>query len=128
MRNREFGDLGAMFLLDLDYAFPGAGFDFIHPGDDLAGKLVERLGVCRAFAFENGGFAAVSGFADVGIELDVPQERNLELLRCFLSPAAGENIDLVTAMRADEVAHVLDHAYDIHLHLAKHFDGLAGVL
>ena len=31
-------------------------------------------------------------------------------------------------MRADEVAHVLDHAGDIHLHLAEHLNRLARVL
>jgi hypothetical protein len=52
--------------LNLDYAFPGAGFNLIHPRDDLAGEFIQRLGMRGGFALENGGFAAVSGFADVG--------------------------------------------------------------
>src|SRR5271163_5068697 len=32
------------------------------------------------------------------------------------------------AVRAGEVTHVFDHAYDIHLHLAEHFDGFARIL
>src|SRR5438132_1353764 len=31
-------------------------------------------------------------------------------------------------MRTYEITHVFHHADDIYLHLAKHFDGLAGVL
>src|SRR5215475_11638949 len=32
------------------------------------------------------------------------------------------------AVRAHEVAHILDHAYDVYFHLAKHFDGFARIL
>lgn len=33
----------AAHLLDLDYALPGVGFDFIHAGYDFTGELVERF-------------------------------------------------------------------------------------
>ena len=41
---------------------------------------------------------------------------------------ARKNVNLMLAMRADEVAHVFDHAHQIYFHLAEHFDGLASVL
>src|SRR5579864_8548597 len=82
----------------------------------------------RSFAFEDRRLAAVSGLADDGIELDVPEERDSELLGRLLRPAARKDIDFVTAVRADEVTHVFYHAHQIDLHLAEHFDGFASVL
>jgi hypothetical protein len=115
-------------LLNLDHALAGVGFDFIHPRDHLAGKVEERFARWGALSGEHRGSATVAGFADIGIELDFPKVGNSKLLRRLLRPAARENIGLMIAVRADEVAHVLDHAYQIHLHLAEHFDGLAGIL
>ena len=63
-------------LLNLNHALASAGLDIIHPRDDLAGKVVERLGVGRVFSFEHGGLAAVSGFANVGIELNISEKGN----------------------------------------------------
>ena len=74
------------------------------------------------------GRAAVAGFADVGIELDFSEVGNSKLRRRLLRAAAGENVGLMIAVRAHEVAHVLDHADQIHLHLAEHFDGFARIL
>ena len=53
---------------------------------------------------------------------------DVELFRSLFRSAAREDIDFVLAMRADKVTHVLDHADDVHLHLAKHLDGLARIL
>ena len=50
------------------------------------------------------------------------------MLRHLFRTAAGEDIDLVIAVRTREVAHVLDHAHQIHFHLPEHFDRLARVL
>ncbi len=115
-------------LLNLDYALAGVGFDLIHPRDHLAGEVVERFAGRGAFSGEHGGLAAVAGFADVGIELDFAQVGDSKLFRRLLRAAAGENIGLMIAVRANEVAHVLDHAHQVHLHLAEHFDGFARVL
>ena len=49
-------------------------------------------------------------------------------LRRALAAAGGEDIDLVIAVRADEVAHVLGDAEDFDVHLVEHLDGLARIL
>src|SRR5580700_10322085 len=115
-------------LLNLNHALARAGLDLIHACNDLASKVVERLGMWRILAFENRGLATVPGLTDIGIELDVSQEGNVELLGRFLRAAARKNIDLVIAVRAHKIAHVLDHAYEIYFHLAKHLDRLASIL
>src|SRR5713226_4222170 len=105
------GSRSDLLLLNVDHAFLGAGLDLIHPPDYLAGKFVERFGVRRIFAFEHCRLAGISGFADIGIELDVSQKRHAELAGSLLRSAARKNINLVTAVRANEVAHVLHHAH-----------------
>src|SRR5512141_504474 len=70
----------------------------------------------------------VPTFANVGIEFDVAEELESKLFRRTLSTTFTEGIDLMIAMRAHEVAHVLDHADHFYLHLAEHLDGLARVL
>ncbi len=45
-----------------------------------------------------------------------------------LAAALGEDVDLVMAVRADEVTHVFDNAENIDLYLLKHLDRFASVL
>ena len=82
----------------------------------------------RAFAFQDSRRAAVTRSANFRIQFHASQKRYVELFGRLLCSATREDINFVLAMRADEVAHVLDHADDIHFHLAKHLDRFAGVL
>src|SRR4051812_23785055 len=82
----------------------------------------------RRFTFEHRRPAFVSGFADLGIELNAAEEIHAELASRLLSSTTREDVDLIVAVGADEVAHVLDHARDIYFHLTKHFDSLACIL
>ena len=120
--------LRATSLLDLDYAFSGAGLDLAHSRDDVTGEVEQRLGMRRAFALEDRGFAAVTGFTNVWIELDISEEGNAELLRGLLCASAGKDVDLMIAVRTDEVAHVLNHAHKVNFHLPKHFNSFSSIL
>src|SRR5215469_12278268 len=115
-------------LLDLDHAFRSRRPDLIDPLGHAPGEVVERLGVNRGFTLQNGGRTLVAGFADLGIELNTAQEVGSKLACGLFSTAAGEDVDLMMAVWADEVAHVFDHACDVDLHLPEHFDGFTGVL
>src|SRR5258705_13242283 len=92
---RSFTALRMTRLLDLDYALPGIGFDLIHAGHDLAGKVEERFAGCGAFSGKHCGAPTVAGFADIGIELDFPKVGNAELLRRLLRATAGENVSQI---------------------------------
>ena len=52
----------------------------------------------------------------------------LNCCRGALGAALGEDVDLVMAVRAGEVAHVFDDAKHFDIDLGKHFEGLARVL
>src|SRR5579862_9538496 len=82
----------------------------------------------RLVAFHHDRMTAIAGLADFGIELDTAEKGNPELLRGALAAALGEDVNLVLAMRADEIAHVLDDAENVDLHLLEHLDRLARVL
>src|ERR1035441_4418731 len=111
-------------LLDLNHAFRTAGSDLLHSRHHIAGEGEQRFRMGRIFSLEHGWNAAVARFANLRIEFDVSEEGDVELFRRLFRAAARENVDFVLAMRADEVTHVFDHAYDVHLHLAEHLDGL----
>jgi len=72
--------------------------------------------------------AAVAGFADRGIKLNLAEVGYAKLSGRLLGAAAGENVGLMLSVRADEVAHIFHHAYQVHFHLAEHFDRFAGIL
>src|SRR5579863_336924 len=116
------------FLLNLNHAGWLGRFDLRYSRDYFPGEFVDRFGVRGVFTFEDYGFAAVAGFAHFGIEFDVAEERDAILLGHIFGAAAGEDIDLVIAVRAGKETHVFDHPDDIHFHLLEHFDGFAGVL
>jgi len=105
-----------------------ARFDFRHSRNHSPREFEDRLGMRRIFALQHDRLSAVAGLADFGIEFDVPEKRNAVLLRHIFGAAAGENIDLMIAVRTGEKAHVLDHADDIDFHLLEHLDGLARIL
>src|ERR1700675_443669 len=82
----------------------------------------------RVLAFQHRGLASITCFAQFGIELNRPQESYAELLGGSFRSSTRKDIDFVIAMRANEVAHVLDDTHQIDFHLPKHFDGFAPVL
>jgi hypothetical protein len=61
------------------------------------------------------------------IDFNLTEERHTERFRHVLAFTVAENINAPVAMRAVEVAHVLDHAENFHVYLAEHFDGFANV-
>jgi hypothetical protein len=71
---------------------------------------------------------AVAALADGRIQLDRAQKRHVELLGRALRAAARKDVDLLVAVRAGEVAHVLHNAQHLHVHLRKHLQSLARVL
>src|SRR5882724_5292244 len=117
-----------LLLLNLDHALRRGALDFLHPADYATREGVEGLPLDRLFSPENGGLACVAGFADGRVELDVAQEWNAELSGGFFDAAAGEYIDFVLAVWADEVAHVFDHADEVDFHLLEHLDGFPAIL
>ncbi len=118
---------GSFRLADFEDVF---GFGSLNEGavGEMAGDGVELRGVRRFGTGESDGHAGVAGLADLGDQLDGAEERDVELLRGALGAAAGEDVDLVMAVRAGEVRHVLDDAEDFDVDLVKHFEGLARVL
>src|SRR5215831_10573418 len=106
----------------------GARLDLAHAVNHLASELEDRPGMGRVLPFKDDRFATVAGLANFGIERDASEKRDLEPLRHQLGAAAREDIGLVLAVRAHEVAHVLDHAGHVDLHLAEHLNRLTRVL
>src|SRR5262252_10682626 len=115
-------------LLDLNHAFWGGGPDPLDPLGHASSEVEQRFGVSRGFTLQNRRLTLVAGFADLGIELDIAQEVDSKLAGSLFGAAAGEDVDFMMTIWADEVAHVFDHACDVDLHLAEHFYGLTGVL
>ena len=62
-----------------------------------------------------------------GIERQNPEEIHPQIARHTPPAARAEYVDPLVAMRANEIAHVLDHAQDRHLHLLEHPHRLARV-
>ena len=105
-------------LVDAENAAAAAALQLFHARQNLARKSEKTLGIVRLLAGQNHGMTGISALANRRIELDASEERHVELLRRALAAAGGEDIDLVIAVRADEVAHVLDDAEDFDAHLA----------
>ena len=103
----------------------GRGFGALH---QLLCDGVELGGLGALGAGKGNGQAAIAAFADGGDEFDGTEKGNVELRRGALGAALGEDVDLVMAMRAGEVAHVFDDAEDFDVDLGEHLEGLAGVL
>src|SRR5438105_7456300 len=107
---RAFRRCGSWILLnDLDYALSRSRINFRHALDQTSSQLVERL--CRGrtlFAGKRQRTSGITGLADFGVELYRAEQRNVKLAGGALASAFGEDIHFVSAMRAHEVAHVLD--------------------
>ncbi len=91
-------------------------------------KLEDRLGMRRIFALKHDRLSTVPRLPHLRIKFNASQKRHAKLLRHVLRATARKDIDLMVAVRTNEIAHVLDHAHQIDFHLAKHFDGLARIL
>src|SRR5256712_13374203 len=76
---------------------------------------------------EDERFARIATDDDPRVQGDATQEREAELLRRRFAPADLEDVRLLAAMRADESAHVLDDAEDVHLHSLGEGDRLADI-
>ena len=70
--------------------------------------------------------ALVAALGHVRIDRDLAEERHAGFLGQFPAAAVAEYV-MALAVRADEVAHVLDDAEHRHAHLAEHFQALASV-
>src|SRR5215813_6862704 len=66
------------------------------------------------------GSTAVGGSADRDVQRDFAEERHPETLGLMARTAMAKDIGLGTAMRALEVAHVLDDAEHRHVDLREH--------
>src|ERR1700675_3550469 len=62
----------------------------------------------------------IGGDADRHVQRDLAQKRHRKPLRLMPRPAVPEDIRACAAMRALEVAHILDNAEDRHIDLLEH--------
>src|SRR5215468_12527009 len=80
----------------------------------LGGEPLGRRNKCmrgrRAGIADKKRHARVTAFADRLIDRDAADERHAEILRHPLPAALPEDVRFVLAVRADEVAHVLENA------------------
>src|ERR1019366_554895 len=65
--------------------------------------------------------------ADSRIDFDFPEQRHAIGFGDAASFAEAEDVDAALAMRTIKEAHVLDDPQDVHVDLAKHFNGLADI-
>src|SRR2546429_8153709 len=77
--------------------------------------------------FEDERRAGVAADDDAWVDRDATEERQAPFLRRGLAAAAFEDVRLLPAVRADEAAHVLDHAQDVHPDGLRERDRLADV-
>src|ERR1700722_14063392 len=96
--------------------------------DELLRYFVEFGGLRTLGPSQRDGESAISAFTNSRDEFDGTEERDFELRRRALGAASGEDVDLLMAVRASEVAHVLDDAEDFDIDLCKHLEGFACVL
>src|SRR4051794_25754118 len=68
--------------------------------------------------------ARIAALADANADRNFTKKRHIELRRPALRSARAEDIVPLPALRADKVAHVLDHPEHRDINLAKHRDGL----
>src|SRR5215472_5880070 len=88
----------------------GSFHQFLCYGEELRG--LRALGSGESY-----GQAAIATFADGGDEFDGTEEWDLKLGRGALGAALGEDVDDLMAVRAREVAHVLDDSEDFDVDL-----------
>src|SRR6476620_2926589 len=72
-------------------------------------------------------YAGVAAHADRLVDRNAAEEWELQIVRQRFAATRAEDVGLVPAARADEVAHVLDEAERRHVQLLIHPDGPQGV-
>src|SRR6185369_2437653 len=102
--------------------------NFVNAGRHAPRELVDRLRVRRVFALNHDWLTRVTRLTNIWIKFDVAEEGHAKLARGLFRSTLRKDVDFVIAVRADEVAHVLHHAYDVDLHLPEHLDGFACIL
>src|SRR3989449_8533074 len=105
----------------------GPGLDFLEVGLQVLHDRPECLRGLGVRMLEHEWLALIAPDYDPRIERHPAQERQPELLRGVLAAADPENVRLLAAMRADEAAHVLDHAEDVHLDGLREGNRLADI-
>src|SRR5262245_40853293 len=96
--------------------------------DQPLGDIEERRRLRALWSCETDRKPAISTFANRRDKLDRSKKGNIELLGRALRSALRKDVDLLMAVRAGEVAHVLDDAEDFDIHLMKHLQRLPRVL
>src|ERR1035441_1203983 len=115
------GECLMLYYLDHILGCGCRGFGLLH---QLIRHGIE-LGRLRALGpGQRDGQSAVAALADGGNQLDGTQEGNAELLGGSLGATTGEDVDLLVAVRAGEVAHVLHDAQHLDVDLRKHLQRL----
>src|SRR5271156_1244224 len=112
-------------LQNLDDRSSGPRIHFLHPGHHVARDGEHAFSARCVLAVRCDGFPSVAANAYLRIDLNFTQKWHTEILGHMLAFAMAKYVNAPLAMRAIEVAHVLDHAKNLDVHLAKHFDGLA---
>src|SRR2546430_176093 len=89
---------------------------------------MEGLGGVGARISQYQRFTLVASLPQLGIKLNRAQKWHPKLLGGSLPTTFGKDINLVLAMRANKMTHILDDSKNIHLQLFEHLNRFAGVL
>src|SRR5215510_3423043 len=81
-----------------------------HLGGETLGRGDERARGRRIRLADQHGYSGVAALTDRLVDRDAADERHAEILRHPLAAALTEDVRFVLAVRADEVAHVLEDA------------------
>ena len=96
-------------------------------GDDRLGHLEIGAGLRAIWVRDHRRSAGIGFLADQQVERDLAEKVHAKLLGGASRAAVAEDLGAAAAVRADEVAHVLDDAEHRHVHLAEHVERLARV-
>ena len=83
------------------------------------GRIREYAGVLAAGLGDDHRRAGI-GFSRIAMERHRAEERHADALRLVLGAAMAENVRALAAMRAEEIAHVLDDAEHRHVDALEH--------
>src|SRR5688572_28576315 len=92
-----------------------------------SGQFDERLRRRRGWIGGHDGLAGVSTNDYLRIDRNLSEKRYAEHFGCSFSAAVTENLFALSAVTADEVAHVLDDSQNRYIHLTKHGQTLSGI-
>ena len=117
-------------LLNLYHTGRCVGSDLRYARRDVSRKFKDRPLACGEFSpSSTTGVPPSPDLRTSGSSLPMfPRNDTPNRSAIFSARAAREDVHFVLAVRAGEVAHVLNHADDVNFHLAKHFNRLARIL